>query len=191
MKCVLTILVITIIGIPTVGLADRVPLGKRIGVQLNVAPTVRDTYRQGGWPNQKHPSNRLGRHRFPERLPYHPKHPGKPVHPIYPGTKPGKPGYHRPIYWWPATRTVVRETETIIIVSPPPPTEPPAPPEPQKVWVPPVMDTRTEPGYWDYGVKKIWMGDHWRYEQDAENKVWVPASQVPYVKQAGYWKFVE
>ena len=53
------------------------------------------------------------------------------------------------------------------------------------------MDVRTEPGYWDYGVKKMWMGDHWRYEQDVTQKKWVPASQVEYVKQAGYWKVAE
>ena len=191
MKRLLTTLLISVFAMPAVGAADRFSLGNRIGVQLKVAPALRDRHRQASWQSQKHPSNRLRRHRFPSRLPYHPKHPVKPVHPICPGKKPDKPGYHRPIYWWPTTRTVVRETETIIIVSPPPPAESPAPSEPQKEWVPPVMDTRTEPGYWDYGVKKKWMGDHWRYEQDVENKIWVPASQVTYVKQAGYWKVVK
>jgi hypothetical protein len=91
---------------------------------------------------------------------------------------------------WPATTTVVKEAPTIVIVNPPPPAESP-PPEPQKIWVPPVMGIRTEPGYWDYGVKKRWMGDHWRYEQDVTRKTWVPEAQVEVVKQAGYWKLAE
>jgi len=86
---------------------------------------------------------------------------------------------------------VVRETQPIIIVYNPPPVAPAPPPTPQRIWVPPVLDTRSEPGYWDYGVKKVWMGDHWRYEQDHEKRVWVPASQVKYIKQEGYWKPVE
>jgi hypothetical protein len=94
-------------------------------------------------------------------------------------------------HWGPTTTTtVVKESPTIVIVNPPPAEEPP-PPEPRKTWVPPVMGIRTEPGYWDYGVKKVWMGDHWRYEQDFTEKTWVPASQVKYVKQAGYWKVAE
>ena len=130
------------------------------------------------------------RSRLPTRLPFHPGSPGKPAHPIYPGYKPGRPGHGHPGYGWPASTTVVREIQPIIIV-PPPPVTPAPPPEPEEIWVPPVMDTRTEPGYWDYGVKKEWMGDHWRYEQDHEERIWVPASQVRYVKQEGYWKPVE
>ncbi len=122
------------------------------------------------------------------RLPVHPGSPGKPVHPIYPGYK---PGHGRPVYWWPASTTVVQETPPIIIVNNPPPAAPAPPPEAEKVWVPPVMDTRIEPGYWDYGIKKMWMGDHWRYEQDHDERIWVPESQVKYVKQEGYWKTVE
>ncbi|MCB2147073.1 MAG: hypothetical protein KQI81_11405 [Deltaproteobacteria bacterium] len=129
-----------------------------------------------------------GRLERPSRLPVNPGYPGKPVHPIYPGYK---PGHGRPVYWWPAGSTVVREPPTIIIVNNPPPAAPAPPPEPEKMWVPPVMDTRTEPGYWDYGIRKIWMGDHWRYEQDLDERIWVPESQVKYVKQEGYWKTVE
>lgn len=125
------------------------------------------------------------------RFPVIPGLPGKPVHPIHPGDKPDYPGHRWPGYWWPATSTVVRETETIVIVQTPPQEAPQPAPEPEKVWVPPVMDTRTEPGYWDYGVKKMWMGDHWRFEQDFDEKTWVPESQVTYVKQAGYWKAAE
>jgi len=140
----------------------------------------------------RHPSRDLrNRFRPPTRLRLHPGSPGKPVHPIYPGYKPGKPGRGRPGYGWPASTTVVREFQPIIIVNNPPPLVPAPAPEPEEVWVPPVMDTRTEPGYWDYGVKKVWMGDHWRYEQDHEERIWVPASQVRYVKQEGYWKPVE
>lgn len=129
--------------------------------------------------------------KMPMRMPVVPGSPGKPVHPIYPGDKPGKPGHGHPRYWWPASTTTVRETQPVIIVNNPPPAAPAALPEPQKAWVPPLIDTRTEPGHWDYGIRKKWMGDHWRYEQDFEDRKWVPESQVEYVKQEGYWKFVE
>ncbi len=118
----------------------------------------------------------------------------KPGLPSIPGHRPGRlnrPPKHRPPrHWWPTTTTIVKEAPTIIIVETPPPA-PPAPPKPKEIWVPPVISTRTEPGYWDYGVQKVWMGDHWRYEQDITRKTWVPASQVPYVLQNGYWKVVE
>jgi hypothetical protein len=35
------------------------------------------------------------------------------------------------------------------------------------------------------------MGDHWRYEQDFEERKWVPETQVTVVEQEGYWKIVE
>jgi hypothetical protein len=153
--------------------------GKRVGIGSSVTPTTRDI---------------RARLKMPIRLPVDKGYPGKPVHPIYPGHKPGKPGHghpgkHRPRYWWPSSTTVVREVQPIIIVNNP---APPAPaPEPEKIWVPPVMGTRTEPGYWDHGIKKIWMGDHWRYEQDFETRKWVPEAQVAVVEQEGYWKIVE
>jgi hypothetical protein len=86
---------------------------------------------------------------------------------------------------------MVREIQPIIIVTQPPPQEPPPAPEPEKVWVPPVMGTRTEPGYRDYGIRKSWMGDHWRFEQNFDQPIWVPEKQVEVVKQEGYWKIVE
>ena len=128
------------------------------------------------------------RHKRPARLSVDPGSRVKPVHPTYPGYTPGKPGHGRPAYWWPANTIVVREVKPVIIVNDPPPAEPAPPPEPEEVWVPPVMDTRTEPGYWDYGIRKVWMGDHWRYEQDFDQPTWVPDTQVEYVKQEGYWK---
>ena len=143
---------------------------------------------------RRHGQLKIGRHPLKKRFKAKPGTRRKPVHPIYPGHKPGKPNrppFHgRPHYWWPATTTVVKEVPTVIIVQPPPPAAP-EPPKPKEIWVPPVLGLRTEPGYWDYGVKKIWMGDHWRYEQDVTSKTWVPESQVKYVQQAGYWKVVE
>jgi hypothetical protein len=35
------------------------------------------------------------------------------------------------------------------------------------------------------------MGDHWRFEQDYNQRKWVPERQVQVVKQEGYWKIVE
>ncbi len=140
------------------------------------------------YPLSRELRNRL---KMPVRLTVDPVSSGKPFHPINADNKPVRPGHGRPVYWGPAVTTVVKEIQPIIIVNLPLPAEPAAAPEPQKVWVPPIMDTRTEPGYWDYGVRKMWMGDHWRYEQDVADKTWVPDSQVEYVKQEGYWNFAE
>lgn len=105
---------------------------------------------------------------------------------------PSRSRHRRPFMTWPAqTTTVVREFQPIVIVAPPVHQEPPPTPKPQKIWIPPVMGTRTEPGYWDYGIRKVWMGDHWRFEQDNDQREWVPDRQVEVVKQEGYWKSVE
>ena len=115
---------------------------------------------------------------------------GKPGHrPGHPRKRPCKRKRYRPIGWYPVTTTMVRESPPVVVVKQP--TEPVRPPAPQKVWVPPVMATRTEPGFWDYGVKKTWMGDHWRFEQNLKEKKWVPEAVVEYVKQEGYWAFAE
>ena len=173
--------------------ADRSHHGmdNRIGARWHAQPQSQDMRSRFKRAPQRPSHDLRSRFGLPSRLPLHPGSPGKPVRPSYPGYKPGRPGLGRPGYGWPASTTVVRETQPIIIVNNPPPVAPAPPPEPDEVWVPPVMDTRTEPGYWDYGVKKVWMGDHWRYEQDHEERIWVPASQVRYVKQEGYWKTVE
>lgn len=189
MQRILIFMLLTLFAGPQNLFADRTH--HRIGVRFHADP-------------QSHPRHngfkRSARHSFPDmhrriklpsRLPVHPGSPGKPFLPIHPGYEPGRPGHGRPGYWWPAATTTVRETQPIIVVVNPPPVAPAPFSEPKEVWVPPVMDTRTEPGYWDYGVKKTWMGDHWRYEQDHEKRIWVPAFQVRYVKQEGYWKPVD
>ena len=176
-RILMTAIVVVLFGGMEV-LAGSAYVGSRVGGLTSARPDMRGSRERIGSPFPRPPGDRFSRH------------PVKPVHPIHPGDKPHKPGYRPPGYWWPATRTVVRETETIVIVTTPAPTEPP-PPQPQEIWVPPVMGTRAEPGYWDYGVKKIWMGDYWRYEQDLDAKVWVPESEVQYVKQAGYWTVAE
>ena len=132
---------------------------------------------------------RIGRHPSTKR--FHRK-PVRPIHPTHGhGVRLRPPIHGRPHHWRPTTTTVIKEAPTTIIVIQPPPAAAQQPPKPKEVWIPPVMGQRTEPGYWDYGVKKVWMGDHWRYEQDVTSKSWVPASSVPYVEQAGYWKVVE
>ena len=151
--------------------------------------------RPGLMPTQARISQTGSRLRMPIKLPVDEWDPGRQVRKIHRGHKPiasdpKRHGRHR--YRWPPATTVVREVQPIIVVNNPPPAlAASAPTEPKKVWVPPVMDTRTKPGYWDYGIKKMWMGDHWRYEQDVEKRTWVPASEVTYVKQEGYWKIVE
>lgn len=109
--------------------------------------------------------------------------------------RPSKPEtIHPPHYpFWPhRTTTVIRETQPVIVINnPPAEPQPPPKPEPKYLWVPPVMGKRTEPGHWEYGVQKIWMGDHWRYEQDETQKTWVPEKEVDYVQEPGYWDVVE
>jgi hypothetical protein len=92
-----------------------------------------------------------------------------------------------------STTTIVNEVRPIVVVTPPAAAEKTATPEPQaeREWVPPVVETVTQPGYWDYAIKRTWMGDHWRYEQDRAQKTWIPATQVRVVTQAGYWRTVE
>jgi len=92
-----------------------------------------------------------------------------------------------------STTTIVNEVRPIVVVAPPAAAAQTAPPEPEAVreWVPPVVETVTQPGYWDFAIKRTWMGDHWRYEQDRAEKIWVPATQVQVVTQAGYWRTVE
>ncbi|WP_319407578.1 hypothetical protein [uncultured Desulfosarcina sp.] len=175
MKRLLFITLLFLIAGPQNSFADRSHFGTHdpVGVRSTANLPIQDL---------------RGRLKRPFRPPVHPGDPGKPVHPIYPGYK---PAHGRPVYWWPASITVVQEAPPIIIVNNPPPAAPAPLPEPEKVWVPPVMDTRTEPGYWDYGIRKVWMGDHWRYEQDHDERIWVPESQVNVVKQEGYWKTVD
>jgi hypothetical protein len=193
MQRILTITLLILLAGPQHLFADRTRHGThhRIGVRLHAYPQSQQVRNGFKRPARCASQDRHRRFKRPARLPVHPGSPGKPVHPIYPGYKPGRPGHIRPGYWWPTSTTVVRETQPIIIVVDPPSVAPAPPPKPEEEWVPPVMDTRTEPGYWDYGVKKVWMGNHWRYEQDHEELIWVPASQVRYVKQEGYWKPVE
>jgi hypothetical protein len=112
---------------------------------------------------------------------------GKRDRPIKYHRRPDRYGRRYPRYWWPASTVVVRKTRPIVVINVPPP---PAP-EPKKVWVPPVMGTRTQPGFWDYAIRKVWMGDHWLFTQDFLKRTWVPPYQVEYVKQEGYWKIVE
>jgi len=88
-----------------------------------------------------------------------------------------------------ATTTVINEIRPVVVVSPPAETESPAPVK--REWVPPLKETVTRPGYWDYAIKRTWMGDHWRYTQDLSKKTWVPATQVQVVTREGYWKIVE
>jgi hypothetical protein len=168
-----------------------------IFVLIVAAPVDLQAYREHGRMNDNNSmiyASPSRKHKIPrplhERM-FNPGKPGKPTHPIYPGDKPGRPGGGHWPFWRPVSTTIVREVQPVIIVNTPPTTQAEPPPEPEKVWVPAVMDTRTEPGYWDYGVKKRWMGDHWRFEQDFATRVWVPETQVKYVSQEGYWKTVE
>ena len=190
----LVVLIICLFLCPGIASADRFHSAFRGAMP----PAAIAVHGHGNGPaasmKRQHWQPRLGRHPLAKPAHAKPGYRGKPVHPIHPGHKPGKPHrppFHgRPHYWWPTTTTVVKEVPTVIIVQPPPP-DLPKPPKPKEVWVPPVLGLRTEPGYWDYGVRKVWMGDHWRFEQDVTSKTWVPESQVRYIKQAGYWEVAE
>lgn len=179
--------------LPAIAAADRYPFPTRIGKSASAA--AKTGHLQGRMAVPTHPywENGIALPLLPHRSSAKPGHRRQIAKPGFKGPHHGRhkpPKHIHPRYWWPATTTVVKESPTIVIVNSPPPAAPP-PPEPQKIWVPPVIGVRTEPGYWDYGVKKIWMGDHWRYEQDVTRKTWVPASQVEVVKQAGHWELAE
>ena len=194
MNRLLSLVIMVVLAAPAHLLADPANHGSRIHKRSHISAASQDMRSRLKMPARLPSGDMRSRLKMPARLPADGKHPGKPVHPIHPGGKPCRPGYKPcpPGYWWPAGTTVVREPQPIVIVNHPPPPAPAPPPlEPPKVWVPPVMGTRTEPGYWDYGVKKRWMGDHWRFEQDLDTPTWVPASDVQYVKQEGYWKVAD
>jgi len=179
--------------LPVIVFAGRHPFPSRMDKGTSAAFKPRHIHGWIGGPTNPYWKNGIARPLLPSRFPSKPEHRPEPARPGFKPPhhhKPGRPIHIRPRYGWPTTTTVVKEVPTIVIVNPPPPADPP-PPKPREIWVPPVMGVRTEPGYWDYGVKKKWMGDHWRYEQDVTQKTWVPAAQVEYVKQAGYWKLAE
>lgn len=102
-------------------------------------------------------------------------------------------GIHYPGYATGRTvTTVVNEIQPIVVVAPAAPAEPEVQlEEVKREWVPPVVETVTRPGHWDYAIKRSWMGDHWRYAQDFSEKTWVPAAQEQVVTQEGYWRTVE
>ena len=89
------------------------------------------------------------------------------------------------------TTTVVNEITPVIVVEQKAPEPAATKPEIEREWVPPEVETVTEPGYWDYTIKRTWMGDHWRYEQDLTQKTWVPPTTAEVVKREGYWRIVE
>ncbi len=146
-------------------------------------------YRRGPSPVgnvASHPAPHI-RHARPFKAAVQPTCTPKPGRQARHRTRPGKPCRGRPITWWPVAAPAAPEPEPVAIVFRPPPEPAPAA-EPEKEWVPPVLATRTEPGYWDHPIRKIWMGDHWRFVQDFEKRRWVPEAVVTYVKQAGHWK---
>ena len=179
MKISVVLAMLLVIGSPACSLAsrDHRPVGK-----------VLDTV-----PPRNAPQRRSVDHRHDRHQPQGPGFSDDSDRRSHPAKRfPHRPGQRRPIHVWPSgTTSVVREIQPIVIVAPPMPEPPPSLPEPAKVWVPPVMDTRIEPGYWDYAIRKVWMGDHWRYEQDKDRPKWVPERRVEFVKQEGYWKVVD
>lgn len=170
--------------------AERIALetSHKIDVRSQIRHPPRDGRSRLGPPAGRVSHDIRSRLKLPARLPLDADLPDKPAYRGHPGEKSARTRHARPRRWWPVITTIQREVQPIVIVTPPLPAEPVPPPEPEKVWVPPVMDTRTEPGYWDFEIKKVWMGDHWRYEQDLKERTWVPATQVEFVKQAGYWR---
>ena len=42
-----------------------------------------------------------------------------------------------------------------------------------EVWIPAKEERTWVPGFWSYGIRKTWRGDHWHYETNPNDKKWV------------------
>ncbi|MDL2274871.1 hypothetical protein LJC22_01945 [Desulfosarcina sp. OttesenSCG-928-G10] len=196
----------------TVAPQERTVQSNNTGQSQNPSTSRQQTNTTRIFIREERPSNTVKENSTQQRLPVNlvkekkqnrPSEPEKPAPPEEKKKRPKWPIINRPSkpetihpphypFWPHRTTTVIRETQPVIVINnPPAEPQPPPKPEPKYLWVPPVMGKRTEPGHWEYGVQKIWMGDHWRYEQDETQKTWVPEKEVDYVQEPGYWDVVE
>ncbi|THB79958.1 MAG: hypothetical protein D3926_09610 [Desulfobacteraceae bacterium] len=90
---------------------------------------------------------------------------------------------------WPVKReketVIIREKEVIREV--PVIIERPAP-EPQKTWVPPVVEEKVIPGHYTHGIRSFVDEDGiLNFVDDNTRSVWIPEHTVQVVRQEGYW----
>lgn len=75
-------------------------------------------------------------------------------------------------------REVIREVPVVI-----------QPPEPEKVWVPPVYEEKVVPGHYTSGIREWVDEDGYRNFADDDSKsVWIPEHTIRVIVQEGYWK---
>lgn len=133
-----------------------------------------------------------------------PIHKPKPELPIHkPGHKPGhKPdhGWHGPPYYLPPYNVYrpsygyngqSRDPETVIIREREIIREVPViiqQPVPEKVWVPPVYETKIIKGHYIGGIKETIEDGYRTFSDDPEQNIWVPEKEIQVVKTPGYYK---
>lgn len=61
-------------------------------------------------------------------------------------------------------------------------------PEPEKVWVPPVYETKVVKGHYISGIKETVVDGYRMFTDDPEQKIWVPEKEIQVVKTPGYYK---
>ncbi len=56
-----------------------------------------------------------------------------------------------------------------------------------RVWIPARKEKVWVPGYWSYGIRKVWREDHWRYETDPDARKWVDGYYDTQIVEPGYF----
>lgn len=133
--------------------------------------------------------------------PLHSMHIPKPEQPIHkPGHKPGhqpRHGWYGPPYYLPPYNVFrpsyggSRNTETIIIKEKEVIREVPViiqPPEPEKVWVPPVYETKIVEGHFTNGIKETIEDGYRTFTDDPGQSIWVPEREIRVIKTPGYYR---
>ena len=54
-------------------------------------------------------------------------------------------------------------------------------------WIPAKKKEVWVPGYWSYGIRKVWREDHWHYETNLNEKQWVAGHYEMQVVEPGYF----
>ena len=129
--------------------------------------------------------------------PGHPIHPPKPEQPIHkPSPKP-KHGWYGPPYYLQPYNTYSpyyggsRNRETIIIKEKEIIRQVPLiiqQPAPEKVWIPPVYETKIIEGHFIHGIKETIEDGFRTFTDDPGQSIWVPEKEIQVVKTPGYYK---
>ena len=126
-------------------------------------------------------------------------HPNKPKRPVHDRKRRYKHGWYGPPYYLKPYHRIgpyyydggSRSRETIIIKEKEVIREVPIfipSPEPEKVWVPPVYETKIIKGHYINGIKETIEDGYRTFTDDPEQKIWVPEKEIQVVKTPGYYK---